>query len=302
MTRDDVERLARARQEARTAKDFATADRLREQILANGYEVTDTPQGFELREARPRDAPSVVRRSPDDVPSVLEDQPTCDVTIHWLAEGWPHDITRGIESFFPHGEAPSVQHVVVEAGESEHEWPDGVESVRVAADIGWAAARNAGLRRSRGRVVVIADGSVEAAGDAVAPLVRALDDPAVGITGPFGIVTADLREFHESRGPDVDAIEGYLMAFRRDLLLRGVRFDERFRFYRTADIDLSFQVKALGLRAVVTDLPVARHEHRAWSSTPEDRRNQLSKRNFYRFLDRWRGRTDLLVSERDPQR
>ena len=93
MTRDDVERLARARQEARTAKDFATADRLREQILANGYEVTDTPQGFELREARPRDAPSVVRRSPDDVPSVLEDQPTCDVTIHWLAEGWPHDIT-----------------------------------------------------------------------------------------------------------------------------------------------------------------------------------------------------------------
>ena len=39
------------------------------------------------------------------------------------------------------------------------------------------------------------------------------------------------------------------MAFRRDLVAGGVRFDEKFRFYRTADIELSFQVKAMGLRA-----------------------------------------------------
>src|SRR5205823_4543738 len=103
------------------------------------------------------------------------------------------------------------------------------------------------------------------------------------------------REFRQAPGPDVDAIEGYLIAFRRDLLAREVRFDEKFRFYRTADIELSFQIKALGLRAVVTDVPVTKHEHRMWSTTPEDRRTQLSKRNFYRFLDRWRGRTDLLV-------
>jgi hypothetical protein len=33
-----------------------------------------------------------------------------------------------------------------------------------------------------------------------------------------------------------------------------------------------------------------------WSNTPEDERERLSKRNFYRFLDRWRGRTDLTVA------
>jgi len=37
-----------------------------------------------------------------------------------------------------------------------------------------------------------------------------------------------------------------------------------------------------------------------WTATPSDRRDQLSKRNFYRFLDRWRGRTDLLV-EQQPE-
>src|SRR5206468_5212502 len=114
----------------------------------------------------------------------------------------------------------------------------------------------------------------------------------------FGIVSDDMHHFHESAGPEVDAVEGYVMAFRRELLQRGLRFDEKFKFYRTADIELSFQIKAMGLRATVTPLPVRRHEHRMWGSTPEEERARLSKRNFYRFLDRWRSRSDLLVSTR----
>jgi GT2 family glycosyltransferase len=118
----------------------------------------------------------------------------------------------------------------------------------------------------------------------------------VGVTGPFGIVTEDLREFRASPGPDVDAIEAYLMAFRRRLAVDGLRFDRGFRFYRSADIELSFQVKAMGLRATVTPVPVVRHDHRMWENTPPDRRAALSKRNHYRFLDHWRGRLDLTVA------
>jgi GT2 family glycosyltransferase len=148
---------------------------------------------------------------------------------------------------------------------------------------------------------VIVDGSVEALGDVIGPLEDALTDPEVGLTGPFGIVTDDLREFRDSTGPDVDAVEGYLMALRRDLLESGLRFDERFKFYRTADIEFSFQVKATGCRVTVTELPVKRHEHRMWANTQEDQRARLSKRNYYRFLDRWRGRTDLLSSRIDDE-
>jgi cysteinyl-tRNA synthetase len=175
-------------------------------------------------------------------------------------------------------------------------WPPGVDLFRLEAGTGWAAARNAGLRVTRGRIVVVVDGSIEAAGDVLGPLAEALDDETVGLTGPFGIVSDDLREFRDTSGPECDAVEAYLMAFRRDLLLGGIRFDPAFRFYRSADIELSFQVKALGLRATVTRVPVIRHEHRVWTNTPEDERARLSKRNFYRFLDRWRGRSDLLVS------
>ena len=52
----------------------------------------------------------------------------------------------------------------------------------------------------------------------------------------------------------------------------------------------------MGLRATVTPIAVTRHDHRMWANTLEDERARLSKRNFYRFLDTWRGRTDLLVS------
>jgi len=44
----DVEALARARTEARIARDFAEADRLRDEIAIAGWEVRDVQDGFEL--------------------------------------------------------------------------------------------------------------------------------------------------------------------------------------------------------------------------------------------------------------
>jgi cysteinyl-tRNA synthetase len=45
---EDVVNLAEARQAARAARDFAEADRLREEIADLGWEVRDVPGGFEL--------------------------------------------------------------------------------------------------------------------------------------------------------------------------------------------------------------------------------------------------------------
>ena len=49
-------------------------------------------------------------------------------------------------------------------------------------------------------------------------------------------------------------------------------------------------------RAVSLDgLPVVRHEHRGWTSLPDEERDRQSKRNFYRIIDRFGSRRDLLV-------
>ncbi len=293
----EVREFLQQREEARRAKDFAAADRLRDQIRAAGFEVTDGPSGPVL-EPRAGPASEVVRDV--DAPDRLGERATMDASVHWIVEGWPQDVARGIAAFDAAAGGRSIQHVVVDVrGTPESDgvpWPAHAETLRLPEGTGWGAGRNAGLRTSTGAIVIVMDGSIEVTGEVLAPIARALADPSVGLTGPFGITSEDLHEFHESPGPDVDAIEGYLMAFRRSLLEDGLRFDEKFRFYRTADIELSFQVKARGLRATVTPLPVRRHEHRVWANTTEDERARLSKRNFYRFLDRWRGRTDLLVA------
>jgi hypothetical protein len=50
-----------------------------------------------------------------------------------------------------------------------------------------------------------------------------------------------------------------------------------------------------GRRAlVVPDLPVRRHTHRLWEATSAADRERLSKKNMYRFLDRWGKRPDLV--------
>jgi cysteinyl-tRNA synthetase len=161
--------------------------------------------------------------------------------------------------------------------------------------LGWADARTLGLSRSRGEITILIDTSLEPTGDIVGPLVAAFADPSVGVAGPWGVTSDDGREFTDAPPGDVDAIEGYCLAVRREALRAVPGFDRRFRFYRNADLDFSFAVRDAGWRAVRTaPVPAERHEHRGWTSLPDDERDRQSRRNFYRFLDRWRDRPDLL--------
>jgi hypothetical protein len=260
--------------------------------------VLDGPNGWRLEalhaETTKRPGPTQASR----IDTVLDRPADADVSVQWVVEGWPDDVERGLAAFRARAAGRSVQFVVVDVtGGDPGRWDDDVEVVSVVAGTGWAEARNAGLRRARGGIVLVVDGSIEPVGDVFGPLESALADHEVGVCGPFGIVTRDLRTFEQAVGAgDCDAIEGYLMAFRRDVLMSVGLFDDAFKWYRTADVEWSFRVKDAGLRTVVVDVPVNRHEHRMWLRASPQERDRLSKRNFNRFLDRWRDRWDLVLS------
>lgn len=290
---DEVRALAAERDERRRAKDYAAADALRERIARLGFAVVDSPEGPRFEPLEP-EAPSPLH--PREVQSVLDEPPTADASVHWVVEGWPEDAVRALTGFRSNEGGRDVQYVVADMTETDPAaYGEGVEVLSLEAGSGWGAARNAGLKRSRGRIVLVTDGSIEPTGDVFGPIEETLADDTVGVCGPYGISTSDLREFHDSSGPEVDAVEGYLMAFRRGLIRDVGLFDERFKWYRTADIECSFRVKDAGYRAVLVDVPVEKHEHRMYHSTPPAERDRLSKRNYYRFLERFRGRFDLLV-------
>ena len=92
----DVRELAERRADARAAKDFTQADALREAIAEAGWTVVDGPGGWSLEPAA-TPAPEARPLRAQDVPSVLGEPATADISLHWVCEGWPDDIARAVD-------------------------------------------------------------------------------------------------------------------------------------------------------------------------------------------------------------
>lgn len=259
-------------------------------MRAGGWEVLDGAEGSELQALQ---APAPTQAAPI----------ARAVTLLTVVPGWRPDIERWLLSVFTHSKADFEALLVDNSGDARMAgWLQTREAERlrlVTLDppLGFATAVNAGIEAAAGEVIVLFDPSVELTGDAISPLLRALDDPTVVVAGPYGLRgKGTLKEFTEDGGPEVDAIEGYCMAFRRSDAEAVGGFDPKFRFYRIADIEFSFRLRDRGGRAVVVSgLPLTKHQHRLWEATPPEERDRLSRRNLYRFLDRWRSREDMLV-------
>jgi hypothetical protein len=306
---DEILSLAHDRAAARADRNWDEADRLRTEIEAAGWKVVDRGTDFALE---PASAPTVAEDgivrygSTDAVPSRLAEPDATPAAVILVATDWPDDLRRTLDGLRDH--APLDTSVVIVADgpspDQDETLPrpdERVEVVRTSERLGAAAAWNVGIRRATGRVVVLVDTSVEPLGDIVSPLVAALDGPTVGVAGGYGIVSRDLRKFEDAPAGDVTAVEGYALAFRRsDAAARGP-LDERFRFYRNLDIWWSLVLRDEGedrpaRRAVAVPIPAERHEHRGWSALPAEDRDRLSKRNFYRIIDRFGARRDLASS------
>jgi GT2 family glycosyltransferase len=286
------------RQAARERGDFARADALREELRAAGWLVRDTPAGPELVEAppfQPLDPAALAPRwgEPD----------RCEVSVVVHVAGWPQDVARAVTALAAHCGAVDYEVVLVDDGaggatgralEDLARASERVQVLHLEPALGFGAAMNLAMSQASGRVLVWLDPHVEATGDLLGPLLEALAAPGAGLAGGWGVVTTSMLEFEADQGPEVDAVEGYLLAVPRALAAR-VAVDARDRFYRNADLDYSFAVRALGYRAYRVDVPARRHRHRAWHETDPSERDRSSKKNYDRFLARWRSRTDLLT-------
>jgi len=318
-----VAEAARRRSDARANRDWSAADELRGEIEAAGWRVVDSGTEYRLEPASPPDVEvggEIRYGRSDAVPSRLDAPPVGLASVVLVASADPGETRVTLDAVG--ATAPAGVDVIVVADGLPDRAVEGVraadlqvrpgpttfELVRTSATLGQAAALNAGIRRAHAGVVIALDPCIVPTGDIVAPLVEALSDPAVAIAGPFGLVSADLRRFEEIVATDGRprggaAIQGYCMAFRRaDAIARGP-LDEAFRFYRNLDIWWSLVLRDEGdgvaprAAVVVPNLPLVRGEPRAWSATSPADRDRLSKRNFYRVLERFRTRTDLAVPE-----
>ncbi len=238
----------------------------------------------------------------------------CPVSVNLLVQ--PDEdldaVERAVRSVLAYDGGLGVEIVVVDATGAPDAHPrltalEGLDPrvrlVWLDHDPGAGAGRNAGLRASLGEIVVLMDPSLELAGGALRTVYDALRDRSVGAAGPFGLVTADMRHYYEVAADtraarEVDALQAYLLGFRRADLPRIGWLDERYRFYRNFDIDLSYAIRdRVGKVVSLGGLPVVRHRHALWESLGEADREERSRKNFGHFLKRWDERRDLLRPE-----
>ena len=304
----EIVALAERRELARGERDFATADRLRDEIAELGWVVADDPRGFALSPRPPFEVYPSLSALPDRTAEPSSRR--CGLLL--LVSGWPDDIVRCLGAWLEH--APSDLVVVAldlgdvdGAGRAVHELarahPDRIEEWHVAPNeqmAGWGPAMNALARLDPSEIQVIADPSSILDGDAVTPLLESLDDPTVVAAGWRGVnvdVDEDWRSFTDASTGEVDAVLGYLFAVRRKALADVGGYATKARFYRNADMELSLLLREAGGRIVVPEgeLPVHQERHRGYHDSDPERRERESRKTYDRLLKRFRGRADLLA-------
>ena len=316
----EIHDLAQARVAARANRDWPEADRLRAEIESAGWKVVDQGTRFRLERAGPPDIAEGERirygRSAS-VPSRLAEPASAVATVVLRATDSATELVRSIDGLRRH--APAGTQVIVVADAPDPATSEALEAANGPAQsiageppeivwmverLGPAAAANAGLRRAVGGVVILLDSSIELTGDVVTPLVQVLADLSVALAGAWASVSRDVRRWQEAPPGDADAIDAALMAFRRtDVEARGP-LDERLKNGSHLATWWSLVLRDEGeddepRRAVRLDgLPVVRHQRPDEGVARSDEQARLDKRDFYRVLDRFGRRRDLLIANR----
>lgn len=275
--------------------DWPTADRLRAEIETAGWQVVDQGLGYRLQ----------AHASSASIPSRLMEPASAPVSLVLVrSEHGRHtaEVIAGLREGAPDG----MQVILVTddgdvGADPAVEDAAAAEVVRTSTRLGYAASLNAGIRRSAADIVVIARGVPEGPkGADLAALVEALGDTAVGVCGGAGLASSDLRRFEWTAGPMAAAVSGPYLGFRRtDYVERGP-VDERFQLPLYLDIWWSLCLRDEGegrppRTAVVVPL-IGSPAPAEGPAAPE--RSREERRDFYRLLDRFGGRRDLVIEDR----
>jgi glycosyltransferase involved in cell wall biosynthesis len=143
------------------------------------------------------------------------------------------------------------------------------------ANAGPAAARNRGVREASGEVVLFTDDDCEPFPDWLTEMLKPFDDPEV--VGAKGVYRTRQRELiarfvqieYEdryrlmARQPDIDFIDTYSAAFRRDRFIESGGYDISFPVACCEDSELSYRMSARRWRMLFVQTAIVWHQHPA---------------------------------------
>jgi hypothetical protein len=302
---DDILALSHERDILRRRGKYDRADALKRQIEEAGYAIKDNPHGAHLIILPSIEVDGHTYRTARQLPSLLDEPDRCTFSVNILAHDSFEQTQRCLESVLRFAGSHEIEIILVDNASQDElsiwsavlQYADPrIHVLHITRTMGEAEARNIGLKQSQGHYILLLDSSLELTGDIFTPVTQTLSDADVGVTGLHGLRTNDLRHFEESQQLEVEVVDKLCMAFRRNLLKKVGLFDEGYRYPYYMDVDFNFRVRDSGAKAVLTpDLPVTSYPTIQPARLSDAERTRLSKRNFYRFLEKWGDRDDLLI-------
>jgi hypothetical protein len=292
---EQVHELARARQAARTEKNFALSDQLRDEIAAQGFEVVDVATGYELRPKKR--FPSY--ESTRDVRPINSGK--YEITVAMIVDGFHEDAVTTIKSIKEHSQCAIAVLVIGDPGILVDQLDARTSLVHLTESLGWGECANALLRNITSEFVVIMDPSTRFTGDAITPVLAELkkrEYVAVGWRGGLVNLDDDWRSIEDKGAGEVDVLFSYFLAVHREDALEAKGFSNRAIYYRNADIEFSLNLRHGQGRLLQMDLPLEQDRHHGYYDTEEEFRELQSKKNYDRILERFRGKTAILSPRR----
>ena len=291
---DSVTSLAQARMDARAAKDFALADKYRDELLQAGYEVVDVAGGYELKPKKPY----ITLAYPRDIRTIDLDK---DVTVGLIVDGFTEDALETVKAIKANSDCAVAIISLGDAGTLFEQMDKRTYLISVNPGAAWGDCANVFLEKVQSKYVVIMDPSTRFTGDAITPVVQQLekgDYVAVGWRGGLVNTVDEWRSVDDKGSGEVDVLFSYFMAFNRAAMIEVGGFNPRALYYRNADIEYSLKIRQAGGRLLQMELPLMQERHHGYHDVDPEYREVQSKKNYDRILDKYRGKSAILSPRR----
>ena len=291
---DSVTALAQARMDARAAKDFALADKYRDELLQAGFEVVDVAGGYELKPKKPY----ITLAYPRDIRTIDLEK---DVTVGLIVDGFTEDALETVKAIKANSDCGVAIISIDDAGSLFEQMDKRTYLISVNPGGAWGDCANVFLEKVQSKYVIIMDPSTRFTGDAITPVVQELekgDYVAVGWRG--GLVNTDdeWRSVDDKGSGEVDVLFSYFMAFNRLAMIEVGGFNPRAVYYRNADIEYSLKIRQAGGKLLQMELPLVQERHHGYHDVDPEYRDVQSKKNYDRILEKYRGKSAILSPRR----
>ena len=291
----EILELGKQRQAARLAKDFALADRLRDEIADAGWEVSDVAGSFELKVKARHGIYEVI----GNLKPFFSAQ--SQICLAMIVSGFQDDAVEAINSIRRYSTVPIAVLCIGEVAGLGDIRDDNFFLAQINEDCGWGPAANALLRSALTEYVVIMDPSTQFTGDAISSVLAELergDFAAVGWRGGLVNVEDEWRSVDDKGPGEVDVLFSYFFALDREAALEVGGFNPRALYYRNADMEFSLKLRHASGRLLQMELPLLQARHHGYHDVDLTFREVQSKKNYDRILDRFRGKNAILSPRR----